>query len=169
MYGPDFSAVYVFLGAILAVPLLLGITATILAGSEGANSGSHLTTGRHLLATAAGGTVGCVILTGATYGGLSVVVNMEGLEGFFGCFLTVFVASGLGLCTAYATARAIGSNLDRYRCKTCGVRFRSPYARKHCPRCAEAIDQVESGRALAEFSARCRRLIGRTTATKAGK
>src|SRR5437016_4844365 len=71
MYGPDLRGLVVVYWAALAVPLLLGVVATLLAGSEGAAAGPHLPAGRRMAAATAGGLAGCLALAGVAFAGLA--------------------------------------------------------------------------------------------------
>ena len=150
------------LGVVLALPLLLGAAAALLAGVEGAAAGPRLPWGRHLTAAAAGGAVGCGLLAGAALAGLYAAL-LAG-AGLAGCFAAVFVASALGLAAAHGTASAVAARLDRYRCRGCRGRFRAPWPADLCPRCAAQQGDAATGAAAGQFALRWRELSGHAPA-----
>jgi hypothetical protein len=133
MYAPDLSGLFFFIKLVLAVPLLLGVVTTLLAGVEGASAGPHLRAGRRLVAAAAGGLVGCFTFAGAALVGLHAALRTD--AGLAGCFLAIFMAAVLGLLVAFLTARATAARLNRYRCAECRERFRAQWPVARCPRC----------------------------------
>jgi hypothetical protein len=163
--APNLMGVVFALGVVLAIPLLLGAVAVLLAGAEGAAAGPHLRAGRRLLAVAAGELVGGSALGGAALAGLDVAVSAG--AGLAGCFLAIFVATVLGMLLAYRTARAVATRLGYYRCAGCRGWFRAPWPAERCPRCAEKKENPEVSWA-SEFATRLRELAGRAPADRGG-
>jgi hypothetical protein len=165
MYAPNLEGLVLVLVEVLALPLLLGAVATLLAGLEGASAGPHLRTGRRLIAATTGALVGCLALAGAACFGLYVALSAS--TGLAGCFLAIVLASVLGLLLAYRSARAIAARLNRYRCAGCRVWFRAQWPTERCPRCTEERENAE-GNWSSEFEARWRELAGRGPAGQDG-
>jgi hypothetical protein len=161
MYGPDLSGALVLIGTVLAVPFILGVVATLLAGLQGAVAGPELSTSRRLVGTMVGGLVGCTTLTVLSIAAYLVIRSLGQW------FVAIFAASGLGLLSAYNTARVISNRMNRYRCRGCRARFHSPYPAVRCPRCEREREGIETGQWLEKLPERLRGLIGRGPAGSA--
>ena len=155
--GPNLTGFVFVLWVVLALPLVLGEVAVLLAGAEGATAGPHLRAGRRLVAAAVGGLVGSLTLGGAALAGLAVAMSAG--MGLAGCFLAILVATVVGMLLAYRTARAFAPRLGCYRCAGCRKWFRAPVPAERCPQCAEQGENVEVDWA-SEFTTRWRELAG---------
>jgi hypothetical protein len=162
---PNLMGFVLALWMVLAVPLLLGAVAVLLAGAEGAEAGPQLRAGRRLVAAAGGGLGGGLTLAGAALAGLYITLAAD--AGLAGCFLAILVATVLGMVLAYRTARAFATRLGCYRCAGCRRWFRSRWPAGQCPQCAEQSENVE-GNWASEFATRWRELDGRNQAKRGG-
>jgi hypothetical protein len=149
----DFGPLILIVWTIIAVPALLGAIATILASSCGAQAVAHLPGARHFLATVIGGAVGCLCIVGVLWLGLlllnsvaSVVAGAIMLFGLIAVLLSAPLAGGL---LGYQVGKFVSSQLNWYRCRTCGASFRSKHVRQQCLQCAEVADRIAVERACA--------------------
>ena len=167
MLGPDFRGLVICFWSVLSVPIILGMTATLLAASDGANSPVRLPRGRRALATTVGGVIGPFVLAAMVCVTLYAIDGLGSAIVLSGLPIGILVGSALGVLAAYQTARILSLNLNWYRCKTCGARFRARYATDRCERCEKRAEQEEVARALAGLAAHTHELPVREPRTGA--
>lgn len=132
--SPDLRVLSLFIWTICAVPFLVGTFIMALASSSGAEGVVSLTQGRHLLATTTGIVLGGLCLVG------SLLIGALWIESATWLVLFSFLAPGLACVLAYQSAKIVSVRLARYRCKVCGVRYFSRFAKDRCDFHAEELD-----------------------------
>lgn len=151
--APDLGGLIVIFWAMMSVPIILGLIATILASSAGADAVLQLSRGRHLLAIALGSFLGSLCLAGVVAGGMLFTDSLGAAillvpESLGAAILLVLVASVAGGLIGFQSAKLLSKSLNCYTCKACGARFRSQFASRECRRCAEDADRIAIATAL---------------------
>jgi len=160
MLAPNLDFLWVIVAVVYGVPILFGSTIIIWASSVGAQSVARLALDRRLLAMSVGVLTGLLVFAGVF---VAVFSSMHGT--LLSLLPPTLLATMFGALTAFKASAKLNANLNHYKCKNCGARFRRQFVSDRCDRCAESADRsaprrdrIATQQAIRHFAERYREL-----------